>query len=183
MVSIKFAAATLPTEGALVLLMMEGATIGGSGPTGLWQQADAACGGGSRSGRAIAAAEFTGKKAQTAMILAPGAGLSRVLLVGLGKPADHTTRGMEEAGGNAAAALAKETAVHIAADGMPASHAAHAGLGAAAPELSVRPLSNQGGGGCQAEARDADAADGRCRRGRGRMAGAGGDRAGHDDRA
>ncbi len=127
MVAIEFAAAALPSTGALVLLVMEGAE-----PSGLWQQADAACGGG--IGRAMAAAEFTGKKGQTAMLLAPGiggagAGLSRVLLVGLGKAADHTPRGMEEAGGTAAAALAKEAVVAIAADGMPAAHAAHAALG------------------------------------------------------
>ena len=123
MVAIDFAAAALPSNGALVLLVMEGAE-----PAGLWQQADAACGG--AIGRAIAAAEFTGKKGQTAMLLAPGAGLSRVLLVGLGKAADHTTRGMEEAAGTAIAALGKDTAAAIAADGMPAAHAAHAALGA-----------------------------------------------------
>ena len=64
------------------------------------------------------------------MVLAPSEGLSRVVLVGLGKDADHTPRGMEEAAGHACAALARDAAAAIAADGMPASHAAHAALGA-----------------------------------------------------
>ena len=123
MLSIEFAAAALPTEGALALLVLEGAA-----PAGLRQQVDAACGGAIE--RAIAAAEFTGKKGSTCTILAPGAGLSKVILVGLGKDTDHTPRGMEEAGGNAAAALSKETHAAIACDHMPADHAGHAALGA-----------------------------------------------------
>jgi leucyl aminopeptidase len=123
MVPIEFAQAALPTEGGLALLALEGAE-----PAGLWQAADAACGG--AIGRALAAAEFTGKKGQTCTVLAPGAGLSRVVLVGLGKEAEHTLRGMEEAGGTAAAALAKDPAAAVAADSMPADHAAHAALGA-----------------------------------------------------
>ncbi len=122
--AIEFAPATLPTEGALVLLVMEGAAL-----AGVAQAADAACGG--AIGRAMAAAEFTGKKAQSCLVLAPGAGLSRVLLVGLGKTADHTARGMEEAAGSAAASLGSERVATVAADGMPPAHAAHAALGAA----------------------------------------------------
>lgn len=123
MVSIEFAPASLPTEGALVLLVLEG-----SEPGGLRQQADAACGG--AIGRAMAAAEFTGKKGQTCTLLAPKEGLSRIVLIGLGKPDQHTPRGMEEAGGAAAAALSKDTAAFLAADQMPAEHAAHSALGA-----------------------------------------------------
>ncbi|MDT7952468.1 MAG: leucyl aminopeptidase [Acetobacteraceae bacterium] len=123
MVAIEFAVAAVPTEGALVLLAVEGAE-----PAAVWQQVDAACGG--AIGRAAGAAEFTGKKGQTAMVLAPGAGLSRVLLVGLGKAADHTERGMELAAGTAVAALGRDSVVTIAADGMPAAHAGHAALGA-----------------------------------------------------
>src|SRR3954454_20445379 len=123
MVSIEFAPAVLPTTGALALLALEGAT-----PPGLWGQADAATGG--AIGRAAAAGEFTGKKGQTVTVLAPGAGLDRVVLIGLGKEADHTDFGMEEAGGLAAAALAKDATAAIATDGMPASHAGHAALGA-----------------------------------------------------
>jgi leucyl aminopeptidase len=123
MVSIEFAPAALPTEGALALLSLEGAA-----PAGLWAQADAATGG--AIGRAAAAAEFTGKKDQSVTVLAPGAGLQRVVLIGLGKEADHTLLGMEEAGGRAAAALAKQQTAAIAVDGMQASHASHAALGA-----------------------------------------------------
>ncbi len=120
---VAFAPATLPTEGALAILVLEGAS-----PSGLWQAADQACGG--TLSRAAATAEFTGKKGSTCMILAPGAGLSRVLLVGLGKEADHTPRGMEEAGGIAAAALSGERTAAFAADHMPPDHAGHAALGA-----------------------------------------------------
>ncbi|GAC1348450.1 MAG: leucyl aminopeptidase [Acetobacteraceae bacterium] len=123
MIAVDFARAALPNEGALALLAMEGAE-----PAGLWAAADEACGGALR--RAAEAAEFTGKKGQTCTVLAPGAGLSRVVLIGLGKEPDHTPLGMEEAGGSAAAALAKDSVAAIATDGMPASHAGHAALGA-----------------------------------------------------
>ena len=123
MIGIEFAAPNLPTEGALALLALEGAER-----TGLWTAVDSACGGAIT--RAAAAAEFTGKKGQTCTVLAPGAGLQRVLLIGLGKPDDHTPRGMEEAGGLAAAAFGKDQHAALAVDSMPASHAAHAALGA-----------------------------------------------------
>ena len=123
MVSIEFAASACPSEGALVLLSQERAE-----PAGLWAAADSACGG--AISRGAGAAEFTGKKGQTCTILAPGAGLQRVVLIGLGKPEQHTLRGMEEAGGLAAAAVGRDAAAAIAVDGMPASHAAHAALGA-----------------------------------------------------
>ena len=123
MINIAFAPAALPNEGALALLVMEGAA-----PSGLWAQADAACGG--ALVRAAAAADFTGKKGQTCVVLAPGAAWDRVVLVGLGKDSDHTLRGMEEAGGLAAAALSRDAVAALAVDGMPASHAGHAALGA-----------------------------------------------------
>ena len=123
MIKVEFTPAVLPAGGALALLAMEGAS-----PSGLWAAADSACGG--AISRAAQAAEFTGKKGKTCTVLAPGAGLSRVVLIGLGKPDDHTPRGMEEAGGLAAAALARETTAALATDGMPGAHAAHAALGA-----------------------------------------------------
>ena len=123
MVSIEFAPAAAPAAGALVLFVLEGAE-----PAGVRQAVDSACGG--AIGRAAAAAEFTGKKGKTCLALAPGAGLSLVLLVGLGKVEEHTEQGMEEAGGVAAAALTKEKSVSIAADGMPPKHGGHAALGA-----------------------------------------------------
>ena len=42
--------------------------------------------------RAMAAAGFTGKKGQACTVLAPSEALSRVVLIGLGKDADHTPR-------------------------------------------------------------------------------------------
>ena len=123
MLQIEFRAASVPGEGALALLLIEGQAL-----SGLAAQADAACGGG--LARAMAAAEFTGKKGKTCLVLAPGAGLSRVVLVGVGKPEDHTLRGMEEAGGVAAAALGRDAVAALSVDGMPADHAAAAALGA-----------------------------------------------------
>ena len=119
----QFAAAALPASGALALLVLEGAQ-----PSGLWAAADAACNG--AVARAMAAGSFTGKKGQTCVVLGPSEALSRVVLIGLGKDTDHTPRGMEEAGGHAAVALAREATAALAVDGMPASHAAHAALGA-----------------------------------------------------
>ena len=81
MLDIAFAKPALPKSGALVLLMGEGEK-----PSGVWQQADEATGG--AIARALKAAEFKGGKGKTCTILAPGAGLSRVVAVGLGKPAE-----------------------------------------------------------------------------------------------
>ena len=123
MISIVFAPATLPTTGALALLCIENHPLSGLAAT-----LDAQCGG--AIARAAAAGEFTGKKGQSCTILAPTAGLSKVILVGVGRPEDHTARGMEEAGGTAAGALGRDAEAAIAADGMPAGHATAAGLGA-----------------------------------------------------
>ena len=91
MLDIAFAKPALPKSGALVLLAGEGEK-----PSGLWLQADEATGGAIT--RALAAAEFKGAKGKTCTILAPGAGLSRVVAVGLGKPAELTTCVLNEAG-------------------------------------------------------------------------------------
>ena len=95
MLDIAFAKPALPKSGALVLLVGEGEM-----PSGLWQQADEATGG--AIARALTAAEFKGGKGKTCTILAPGAGLSRVVAVGLGKPRRADPRVLEEAGGHAA---------------------------------------------------------------------------------
>ncbi|MGC8477848.1 MAG: leucyl aminopeptidase, partial [Acetobacteraceae bacterium] len=81
--------------------------------------------------RALAAAEFKGDKGKTCLILAPGGGFSRVLAVGLGKPADRKLRTIEEAGGAAVAALARATDVAVAADALSPAEAAAFALGAA----------------------------------------------------
>ena len=123
MLAIDFAQPALPESGALVLLAAEGES-----PSGLWQAADAATGG--AIARALAVAEFKGTKSQTCTILAPGAGLSRVVVVGLGKPAELTPLAAEEAGGTAAAALAKDAAASLYAAGLAAPLAAAAAHGA-----------------------------------------------------
>ncbi len=123
MLEITFADATLPTEGALGLLVAED-----GGASGIWHAADEATGG--AVSRAFAAAEFTGKEGQTCTVLAPGAGLSRIVAAGLGKEADLTDRRVEEAGAALAAALTREKMAAIATDGLSGQRAASAALGA-----------------------------------------------------
>ena len=122
MIETRFSPATLPTAGGLALLVVEGGT-----PSALHQSADLASGGALT--RAAHAAGFTGTKGQSCVVLG-GEHLSRIVLIGLGKPDEHSVRGMEEAGGAATVALAREEHAALAVDGMPPSHAAHAALGA-----------------------------------------------------
>ena len=96
MLDITFAKPVLPKSGALVLLIGEGEM-----PSGVWQQADEVTGG--AIDRALKAAEFKGVKGRTCTILAPGAGFSRVVAVGLGKPAELTAHVLNEAGGHVVA--------------------------------------------------------------------------------
>jgi leucyl aminopeptidase len=123
MLEIAFSTPSLPASGALVLLLTEGASL-----TGLASAADEATHGAIK--RAIEAAEFTGKKAQSTTILAPGAGLSRVILVGLGKAEDIHLRGAEDAGGTAVSHLSRETTAAISTDGLSPDQAAGVALGA-----------------------------------------------------
>ena len=123
MVDIAFARPALPKSGALVLLVSEGEM-----PSGLWQQADqATCGAIARS---LEAAEFKGQKGKTCTILAPGAGLSRVIVVGLGKPAEFTPLVFEEAGGATAALLFREAAATVGTHAFSPDQAAQVALGA-----------------------------------------------------
>jgi leucyl aminopeptidase len=123
MLDIAFAKPALPRSGALVLLVCEGEK-----PGGLWQQLDETTGG--AIARAFEAAEFKGGKGKTCSILAPGAGLSRVLAVGLGKPAEINQKSLEEAGGTALAALSREVAASFAAGALSHEQAAQVALGA-----------------------------------------------------
>ena len=128
MLDIAFAKPALPKSGALVLLLEEGAAA--TSPTGaLLAAADEATGG--AIGRALAAAEFKGKRGQIATILAPGAGLSRVVAVGLGKLDSIAARQLEDAGGQAAAALAREAVASISAVGLSGQQAGHVAMGLA----------------------------------------------------
>jgi leucyl aminopeptidase len=123
MLDIAFAKPALPKSGALVLLIHEGET-----PSALWAQLDETTGG--AIARALEVAEFKGGKGKSCTILAPGANLTRVLAVGLGKPADMTQRNLEEAGGAIIIALARETAVTVASSALSAQQAAEVALGA-----------------------------------------------------
>ena len=127
MLDIAVAKSGLPKSGALVLLLEQDATA--DSPTGaLWAAADEATGG--AIGRALAVAEFKGKKGQSTTILAPGAGLSRVVAIGLGKLAEATEHSLEEAGGHLAVALAKEPAAAISTAGLAPGQAASVAMGA-----------------------------------------------------
>jgi len=124
MLDVTIGRVALPTSGALLLPVEEGGAAKAAG----WAGLDKATGG--AVGRALEAAEFKGKKGQTVTILAPGAGISRVVAVGLGKLADLTPLGAEEAGGTAIAQLAREPAVSVAAEALSPVQAAHLALGA-----------------------------------------------------
>ena len=116
MLDIAFARPALPKAGALVMLIAEGET-----PSGLWQQADDATGG--AISRALEAGEFKGAKGKTCLILAPGAGLTKVLAVGLGKSADLGEIILENVGGTIVGAMGREKAIAVASTLEPAQSA------------------------------------------------------------
>ncbi len=122
MLAIDFADATLPASGALAVLVPDGAAL-----EGLAAEADRATDG--ALARAFAAAKFTGKKGASCTVLAPGAGLSRVVAVGLGKPEDLTLFAIEEAGGAVATALAGEAEAALATGALTPEQAAAAAMG------------------------------------------------------
>ena len=63
--------------------------------------------------RGVAAAELKGRKGQSTTLYAPGGGLSRLVLVGLGKRDALNPAAAEAAGGHAVAALGKETVASV----------------------------------------------------------------------
>jgi len=127
MLDIAFAKPALPKSGALALLLEEGAAA--DSPTAaLLAAADEATGG--AVSRALAAAEFKGKRGQTVTVLAPGAGLSRVVAVGLGNLDGIEARHLEDAGGHVAVALAREAAGAISTAGLSGAQAANVAMGA-----------------------------------------------------
>ena len=122
---ISFAAPDLPASGALVLFADTEGGLGGS----LRAAADEATGGAVT--RAIEAAEFKGKAGSSIVLHGPGAGLSRIVVVGLGEATKLTPRGVEEAAGTAVAHLPRDATATIAANGLDPAHTAHAAMGAA----------------------------------------------------
>ena len=106
MLDIAFAKASLPESGALVLPLAE-EDLGGA----LMGEWDRLLGG--SLARGVAAAEFKGRKGQSTTLYAPGGGLSRLVLVGLGKRESLDAAAAETAGGNAVAALGKEAVASV----------------------------------------------------------------------
>jgi leucyl aminopeptidase len=106
MPEISFAKPSLPKSGALAVLVAE------AGLEGALAELDGATGG--AAARAADAAAFKGRKGQSCTILAPaGTGLSRIVLIGLGKAGEVTPLSAEEAGGAAYAALAQDAAAAL----------------------------------------------------------------------
>ena len=137
MLDITFAKPALPRSGALVLLIHEGEKS-----SGLWAQLDETTGG--AIARAFQVAEFKGAKGKTCTILAPGANLTRVLAVGLGKPADTTQKILEEAGGAIIATLSRETSVAVANTALSARQAVGGRAWGGSAQLPLRSVSHQG---------------------------------------
>jgi len=123
MIDIAFDKPAMPRSGAVALLIAEGAA-----PAGIAAELDHALSGALT--RAMHASDFTGKHCQTIAMPAPGDGLDRIVLVGLGKLAEINAHRVEEAGAAAAAALRRDPTARLAADGLGAVLLAHAGLGA-----------------------------------------------------
>jgi leucyl aminopeptidase len=120
MLDFAFAKAALPKSGVLVVPLAN-AELGGLAAT-----LDQALEG--RLAQALKAAEFTGKKGQSVNLPGPGAGLKRVLVLGM--PDTLTTLAAEELGGAVQAAVTKEESAAILADALDATLAAHLALGA-----------------------------------------------------
>jgi len=123
MLEFTFAKATPPKSGAIALLVAEG-----EAPSGLWAKLEEASGG--AIGRAITAAEFKGTARQICTILAPMPGISRVVLVGLGKPDEFNRLVAEQAGGVSVTALLRDSQAAIAAPSLGPQDLAAAALGA-----------------------------------------------------
>ncbi|NMJ40371.1 leucyl aminopeptidase [Roseomonas sp. JC162] len=122
MPDIAFVKPALPRAGALVLPVTEDAPL-----MGLAKQADDATGG--AISRGLEAARFKGRKGQSAMLWAPGAGLAKVVAIGLGK--DPTEAAAEAAGGAVANPIAPEREAVVAADGLTPALAAAFAMGVA----------------------------------------------------
>ena len=121
MLAIEFGSPDLPITGGLALLLTEGAELDGFALDPATKDTLA---------RAFKAAQFTGKKGSTCLVLAPGSGLTRVVAVGLGGAAELSARTVEEAGGTAAMALGRETEAALATGSLAPEHAAAAAMGA-----------------------------------------------------
>ena len=129
---VTFSALEIPATGVVVVGVTEDRVLSPSA-----EKLDATLGGGLR--RAMAASRFHGKKEQTLAILAPGgAELTRVQLIGLGKPGELDALRLQAAGGQIYAALAGngQTEAFVCVDALadcmlaPAEMAAEMAFGA-----------------------------------------------------
>ena len=123
MPDITFVKPALPRSGALVLLLAEGAAL-----AGLAKAAEEATGG--ALSRGLEAAKFKGTKGQSCTLWAPGAGLAKIVAIGLGKADALDAQGAENAGGAALVAVQQERETVMAADGLPPTLAASVAMGA-----------------------------------------------------
>ena len=123
----------LPEGAALAILLVEDAAR-----PALFTAIDDATGG--ALGRGLQAAEFSAGRNKTCVLHGPGAGLSRVVLVGLGKQADLDTRAIEAAGSAAASAL-RSSPGRVPVGGCAHRRAGRAcGAGGTARRLSLRQI-------------------------------------------
>ena len=120
MLDIAFAKPILPKAGALALLVAEEAPLAGMGAA-----LDAAMGGG--LARALAAAEFKGRKGQSLTLWAPQEGITRLVVLGLGKGEGIKA---DEVGGALVPLLAKEREATVSLEGLTAAQAGEVALGA-----------------------------------------------------
>jgi leucyl aminopeptidase len=123
MLDVAFSKLAAPKAGAITLLLAEDEQFSGIAAA-LNETAGGAI------ARGLEVAGFKGQKGKTALLLAPAAGLTRVLAVGLGKRAEIKPATLEEAGGTIAATLAGEPQAAIIAEGLSGADAAHLGYGA-----------------------------------------------------
>jgi leucyl aminopeptidase len=122
MLEIAFAKPAVTKTGAVALLVHEGEK-----PSGIWQQLDELTQG--AISRGLTAAEFTGGKGKTCLILGPGAELSRVLVVGLGRAAEVDEKALQEAGGAIVVALSRDPSVTVASVSLDAPQLAEVAFG------------------------------------------------------
>ena len=112
MIKTSFAALSVPDSGAVVVFALDGRKLTQTG-----EQLDKATGG--ALARAMRESRFQGRKEQTLVIPAPsGVKASRIMLCGLGKPAEFDDLAAQNLGGRVVSQLGTvgDTKVAVAAD-------------------------------------------------------------------
>ena len=124
MLPITFAAPALPSSGALVLPV-----VAGEEPSALHRRLDQE--GNGMLSRALAAEGFEGQVARIVTVLAPGAGLGRVVAIGLGGRDALDAVGIERAAATCIPALARDETAAFDASALGTAFAAAAATGLA----------------------------------------------------